>query len=130
MARRFGALNLLVGLLGFVGPLVRNDDDGLVNTAPGLFLGAVAVNGRHAALHVGYGLLGLAASRDAASARGYMGLGAAVFGTFAAVGWRVFGFERGVHLIAGFAVDWWGNLAHAVLAAFGLSVATGSDPGS
>lgn len=121
IVRRFAALNVLAGLLGLVGPAVwGNDDDGLINTEPGLFLGVVAVNGPHALLHVLFGGLGLLASRDAELAHKHMKLNAAFFGTFAAVGLRRFGFERGVHMIAGLAVDGWGNLGHAVVSAFSL----------
>ena len=125
--RAFGALHVLAGLLGFVGPAVEGNDDGLVNVDPGLFLGRVAVNGPHALLHVLIGILGLRASRDAGAARGYMGLNAAFFGAFAVMGWRKFGFERGVHWIGPFALDGWGNLGHGVLSAFGLGVYVGSE---
>lgn len=129
VARKFGALNVLAGLLGLVGPAVKgNDDGGLLNTKPGLFLGVVAVNGPHALLHVLFGALGVEASRDAASARQYMGFGAAFFGLFAAVGWRKFGFERGVHMIGGLAVDGWGNFGHALLSTFSLITVLRSDP--
>lgn len=127
-ARHYGALNLLAGLLGLVGPLVwENDDEGPVNVESGLFLGLIAVNGPHAALHALHGLHGLSASRDAESARRYMGLSAVFFAVFAAVGIRQFGFERGVHSIAGLAVDGWGNLGHLVLSAFGLWTLLGAD---
>lgn len=127
-ARRYGALNALAGLLGLVGPLVwHNDDDGPINVESGLFLGLIAVNGRHAALHALHGLHGLRASRDAESARRYVGLSAAFFAVFAAVGIRRFGFERGVHSIAGLAVDGWGNLGHLALSAFGLWTLLGDD---
>ncbi|MFC6826762.1 DUF4383 domain-containing protein [Halopelagius fulvigenes] len=120
VAREFAALNFAAGLLTMVGPTVENDDDGLVNTDPGLFLGAVAVNGRHSMLHVTYGAVGLLACRTEASARAYLGLGGVLFAGLFAAGWRAFGFERGVHLVMGMAMDGWGNLAHALLAAFGL----------
>lgn len=123
--RRFAVLHTFAGLLGLVGPAVEgNDDDGLVNTASGLFLGRVAVNGPHALLHVLVGLLGLRASRDADSARRYLLASSAFFGAFAAVGWRRFGFERGVHRIGVFAVDGWGNLGHAIISAAGLLLGT------
>lgn len=119
VARKFGALMVSVGLLSFVGPLVRdNNDDGLVNTEPGLVLGEFAINGPHSLLHVLVGLLGLRASRDSGSARKYMGFSAIFFGAFAVMGWRQFGFERGVHMIGGFAVDGWANLAHTVISVF------------
>lgn len=105
--------------------MTGNDDDGLVNTEPGLFLGTVAVNGPHALLHVLFGLAGLRASRDPDSARRYLLASGAFFGAFAAVGWRRFGFERGVHPIGIFAVDGWGNLGHAILSAIGWATAAG-----
>lgn len=115
-AYRLGVINALAGLLGLVGPLVwYNDDDGLVNAEPGLFLGLVAVNGPHAVLHVLNGSVGVLAGRGHGTARRYLQFSGAFWGTFAAVGWRSFGFERGVHMIAGLAVDRWGNLGHALL---------------
>lgn len=130
LVRPYAAGHVAAGLLGLVGPLVEGNDDRIVNVEPGLFLGAVAVNGRHAMLHVCYGLLGLPASRDRRTARGYLGLGAALFGALAAVGFRRAGFERGVHLVMGMAVDVWGTLAHAGLAALNLLavVRSGDDP--
>lgn len=122
--RRFGFVHAFAGLAGLVGPAVEgNDDDGLVNTEPGLFLGAVAVNGPHALLHVLWGLVGLHASRDEESARRHARLSAVLFGALAAAGWRRFGFERGVHRIGVLAVDGWGNLGHAVVSALGLRTA-------
>jgi hypothetical protein len=126
VAREFGALNFAAGLLALVGPAVENDDAGLVNTEPGMFLSSVAVNGRHAAVHVIYGALGLVACRSEASSRSYMGLGSVLFAGLAAMGWRAFGFERGVHMVRGMAVDGWGNLAHALLSLFGLRYVAGS----
>ena len=124
VVRRFGALHIFAGLLGLVGPAVEGNDDGLVNIAPGLFLGRVAVNGPHALLHVLVGLVGLRASRDADSARRYLLASSAFFGAFAAVGWRRFGFERGVHRIGVFAVDGWGNLGHTIISAASLMLGT------
>lgn len=119
---------LSIGILGFVGPAVwGNDNDGFVNIEPGLFLGEFAINGRHSVLHVLVGLLGLQASRDPEAARQYMGFGTLFFGTFAAIGWREFGFERGVHMIGGFALDVWSNVAHTLLAAFSFLTAIKPD---
>jgi hypothetical protein len=129
-ARRFGALNLVAGLLGFVGPLVWGNDDDLVNVAPGQFLGKIAVNGRHAAIHALYGALGLAMGRDEKSARRYMGLGALLFGVLSAAGWRSFAFEPGLHVMRGIAMDRWANVAHGVLAGICLSYTGRSDSDS
>lgn len=116
--RRFSALNVVAGVLGLVGPAVwENDDDGLINTEPGLFLGQIAVNGPHALIHVVYGIVGLGFARNAVSARRYMGFSALFWGAMAAMGWRAFGFERGVHVVMGLAVDGWGNVAHGLFSA-------------
>ena len=123
--RRFGTLNVLAGLLALVGPAVWGNDDGLVNVEPGLFLGEVAVNGPHAVLHLLLGALGVGASRDAESARTWAEFGALFFGTFAAVGWRRFGFERGIHMIGSLAVDGWGNLGHAAISGYCLGLVAG-----
>lgn len=126
--RKYGAFNALAGLIGLVGPLVLgNDDDGLVNTESGRFLGLVAVNGPHALLHAGHGLHGVFASRDPESARRYLRLSAAFFAIFAAVGWKRFGVEPGVHSIAGLAVDRWGNLGHTALSGIGLAALRRAD---
>lgn len=121
-AKRFSAVNVVVGLLGFVGPVIwGNDDDGLINTEPGLFLGEFAINGPHALVHVIYGLLGLAFVRDTASARRFMGSSALFWGAMAAMGWRAFGLERGVHMVMGLAIDGWANVGHALFSVFGLT---------
>ena len=127
VVQKFSAVHIFGGLLGFVGPAVWGNDDDFVNVEPGLFLGRVAVNGPHALLHVLFGVLGIRASRDAESARRYMGLNAAFFGALAAVGWRRFGFERGIHMMGGLAMDGWGNLGHLVISAFGLLAVLRSD---
>ena len=56
-----------------------------------------------------------------------MRFSAIFFGVFAAIGWRQFGFERGVHMIAGLAVDGWGNLDHILLSVFSLRTVIQSD---
>lgn len=126
IVRKVGLLHLLGGLLGLFGPAVKgNDDRGLINTEPGLFLGVVAVNGPHALLHVLFGAIGLRASRNADTARRYLRVSSVFFGVFAAIGWQRFGFERGVHRIGIFAVDGWGNLGHTLLSVFGFAISTG-----
>ena len=127
VVRKFAAVHIVGGLLGFVGPAVWGNDDDLVNVKPGLFLGRVAVNGPHALLHVLFGVLGVRASRDAELARRYMGLNTTFFAALAAVGWRRFGFERGIHVMGGLAMDGWGNVGHAVISAFGLFAVIRSD---
>ena len=127
VVRKFSAVHILGGLLGFVGPAVWGNDDDFVNVEPGLFLGRVAVNGPHALLHVLFGVLGVRASRNAESARQYMGLNAVFFAALAAVGWRRFGFERGIHMMGGFAMDGWGNLGHSVISAFSFFAVIRSD---
>lgn len=128
IVRKFGALMVSIGLLGFVGPAVwGNNDDGLVNIEPGLFLGEFAINGRHSLLHILVGWLASRASRDPEAARQYMGFGTLFFGAFAVIGWREFRFERGVHMIGGFALDVWSNVAHTVLAVFSFLTAILAD---
>ncbi|MFC7140633.1 DUF4383 domain-containing protein [Halosimplex aquaticum] len=126
-ARRYGAFNLVAGALGLVGPLVWGNDDDLINLGAGLFLGRIAVNSPHAALHAVHGLHGIRAGRDAESARRYMGVSGAFFALFAAVGIGKFGFERGVHHVAGLAVDGYGNAGHAVLSAFSVLALSRND---
>lgn len=121
VVRRFGAIHLFAGLLGLVGPAVwGNEDRGRITTDSGYFLGWIAVNGPHALMHVLIGLLGLGASREADSSRLYLLANGAFFGALAAVGWRRFGFERGVHPVGPLAVDGWGNLGHTIISAASL----------
>lgn len=116
----FGALNVAGGLLGLLGPAVwENDDDGLLNWETGRFLGLVVVNGPHATLHLVTGVLGLRAARDAGSSRRYAGLVTAFFGAMAAMGWRRFGFDPGVHEMGPVALDRWANVGHALVALLG-----------
>ena len=127
ITRTFSLVHILGGVLGFVGPAVWGNDDDFVNIKPGLFLGRVAVNGPHALVHVLFGVLGVRASRDAESARRYMGLNTVFFGVLAAVGWRRIGFERGIHTMGGLAMDEWGNPGHSVISALGFLAVIRSD---
>ena len=60
----FGAVYVVVGLLGFVGPLKTGDE-------PEKLLGIFAVNGAHNVVHLLVGLLGIAAATRHDSARLY-----------------------------------------------------------
>lgn len=122
-ARAFGELNLLIGLLGFLGPAVTGNDDRFVNLDPGHLLGVAAINWPHALLHVLYGVLGFEASESARSSRAYMGLGAVFWGAMAAMGWRATGFDRRIHVVMGLALDAGANVVHTVWVGVGLAVA-------
>jgi hypothetical protein len=66
----FGILFLLVGVAGFVPPLLQAPQGGAI--APGahhmLLLGMFPMNALHNAVHLGFGLWGLAASRSQSGA--------------------------------------------------------------
>ena len=129
VARRFGALNVLAGLLGFANPAVEGDGDrGPIAVTPGLFLGVIAVNAGHDLFHLPVGALGLRASRDAGSSRRYQGFSAALFGLFSAVVWRRWGFDREIHTIGGVAINGWANLGHTLRSAYSFLAAIRADP--
>ena len=117
----FAIVNLIIGVAGFIGPLVIGNDDGLININPGMLLGIVAINWLHATLHLTYGLLGLWAKSDAGRSRSYMGLGAVIFGLMAVMGILSFGFASGIYIIMGMAVDAQGNVIHIVWFLFTLA---------
>ena len=127
-ARGIGVLNALIGIIGFAGPAVKgNDDRGLINMKPGLFLGLVAVNAGHNLLHIMFGVLGVQASRNAESSYQYMGFCTAFFGLFSAAVWKEVKFDRDIHIIGGVAMNWWANLGHILLSAFSFLTVIQSD---
>ncbi|TWH17184.1 uncharacterized protein DUF4383 [Rhodococcus rhodochrous J45] len=76
-----GAVFLLVGILGFI-PGVTSDYDqlsGAGHHSEALLLGIFQVSILHNIVHLLFGVLGLAAARDAAMARSFLIIGGAIY---------------------------------------------------
>lgn len=116
----FAIVNLVIGVAGYIGPLVTGNDDGLININPGMLLGLVAINWLHAGVHLIYGLLGLWARSEVGRSRAYMGVGVALFGVMALMGTLSFGFEPGIHMVMGMSIDAQGNVIHLIWFLFAL----------
>ncbi len=75
-AQIFGLVYLLVGILGFIPPLLTGNIPGVIGPFSGLLLGLFAVNWLHNIAHIAIGAAGLASYRSAAGARSYaIGIG-------------------------------------------------------
>ena len=96
-AQVFGAVYLLVGIIGFVRPLLLGTlPAGVVGPLAGLLLGLFAVNWFHSLAHLLIGAAGLAAYRNHAAAKSYaLALGMAYAGLF------VFGLIFGLGFLGG-----------------------------
>lgn len=71
-AQVFGALYLLVGLTGFVPPLLLGGlPSGVLGPLDGLQLGVFAVNWFHSLTHAAIGVVGLAVYRSFSASRSY-----------------------------------------------------------
>ena len=77
-AQVFGAVYLLVGILGFVPPLLMGSLPGVIGPFSGLLLGLFAVNWFHSLAHLAIGAVGLAVHRSFSASRAYaLGIGVA-----------------------------------------------------
>ena len=82
-AQILGIVYLLVGLLGFVPPLLAGSLPGVLGPLKGLLLGLFAVNLLHSLTHLAIGILGLAVYRSFSGAKAYaLALGIAYAGLF------------------------------------------------
>ena len=70
-AQVFGAVYLLIGILGFVPPLLSGDVAGVLGPFNGLLLGIFPVNWIHNVAHLAIGAAGLATYRSVSGARSY-----------------------------------------------------------
>ncbi len=70
-AQVFGAIYLLVGILGFIPPLLVGVLPTVIGPFNGLLLGLFPVNWLHNLAHVGIGVAGLATFRNPLTARSY-----------------------------------------------------------
>lgn len=70
-AQIFGAIYVLVGILGFIPPLLSGDIAGVIGPFDGLLLGIFPVNWIHSVAHIAIGAAGLATYRSVSGARSY-----------------------------------------------------------
>src|SRR5919202_2413219 len=70
-AQIFGAIYLLVGVIGFIPPLLLGAVPGATGPFAGLLLGLFAVNWFHSLAHLAIGLAGLAVYRSFAGSKSY-----------------------------------------------------------
>lgn len=125
VAGSFAAVNVGIGALGSFGTAVRNDRDGLVNTAPGYLLGIAGTNGAHALVHLGVGAAGLAARRSERASVAYLRGVAVAFGLMAATGARKVRGREGLHDVKGMTVGRQSNWIHMAWAAIGATYSRG-----
>lgn len=129
----FGVANLLLGLMGFVGPLNPPPDgivaDSFITEGPGLLFGVLATNWAHSLIHIGFGLYGLLAVRGRAVVETYGWAVAAAFALLLALG--LLGVAGplairepdGTLLTLSVAVNGVGHGVHAVWALIGVGIA-------
>jgi hypothetical protein len=96
-AQIFGAVYVLVGIIGFIPPLLLGSlPAGVVGPLAGLLLGLFAVNWFHSLAHLLIGAAGLATYRNHTAAKSYaLALGVAYAGLF------VFGLIFGLNFLGG-----------------------------
>lgn len=120
MVRRFGAMHVLAGLLTLVEPAVT-DNDAMDSSTPNRGCSSTSSQSTGDTRYCTW--CSASSVWEPAGTQNWL---AGVSGrTRSSPGVRRrrlarFGSERGVHLIAGIAVDGWGNLGHTLLAAFSL----------
>ena len=125
-AQVFGAVYLLVGILGFIPPLLIGTVPGAVGPFAGLLIGLFAVNWFHSLAHLLIGAVGIAVYRSFSASRAYaFALGVAYGGLFL-VGIITGGVglgERGGLL----PLNGWDNVLHVLtaLVAFGAFFSAG-----
>ena len=119
-AQVFGAVYLLVGIMGFIPPLLaaKTPDSSFM----GLLIGLFYVTWFHSLAHLLIGAAGLAAYRSLAAAKAYtLAIGVAYAALF------VLGLIFGVTLLGGFLpLNGWDNILHllSALVAFGVYFAS------
>lgn len=86
-AQIFGAIYVLVGILGFIPPLLFEPSiANVVQPFTGFLLGIFAVNWIHSLAHIGIGAAGLATYRSVSGARSYSLAIGAVYGVLFLLG--------------------------------------------
>jgi hypothetical protein len=111
-ALTFGAILLIVGILGFI----ADSSFGTGSDVNGSDFIIFEVNGWHNIVHILSGLIGLAVFRNAAAARGYaLGFGAVYLVV------TIWGFITGDQVLWLIPVDTADNILHLLIAATGLA---------
>jgi hypothetical protein len=111
-AKVFGAIYLIVGILGFLPFLVVNDPAisaaAIGGPFTGLLINIFAVNWFHNLVHLLTGIAGLAVYRSSSASRAFASvLGVAYLALF------IFGLIWGLHFLAGLLpLNWWDNGLH------------------
>ncbi len=125
-AQVFGAIYLLVGILGFIPPLVMGP--GLSSPFRGLLLGLFAVSWLHSLAHLLIGVAGLATYRNPDAARAYALVVGVVYAVLFVLG-LIFGV---MFLGALLPLNGWDNALHLLTAliAFGAYFASREAPGT
>ncbi len=85
-AQIFGAVYILVGILGFIPPLLSGDVAGVIGPFDGLLLGIFPVNWIHSVAHLAIGAAGLASYRSVSGARSYSLAIGVVYGVLVLLG--------------------------------------------
>lgn len=113
-AQVFGAVYVLVGILGFIPPLLTAR--AVDSTFTGLLLGLFAVSWLHSAAHLLIGVAGLATYRNLASAKAYaLTIGVVYAALF------VLGLIFGVTFLGGLLpLNSWDNILHLLTALVAL----------
>jgi hypothetical protein len=118
-ARIFGIIFLLVGAAGFVPPLMQPPQGGAI--APGvhheLLLGMFPMNWLHNAVHIGFGLWGLVASRAQRQSLLYARIVAVAYAVMWLAGY-VPGLDDMFGILPLYGNDTWLHLLLAVVAAY------------
>ncbi len=127
-AQVFGAVYVLVGIVGFIPPLLLGSlPAGVVGPFAGLLLGLFAVNWAHSLAHILTGAVALATYRSHAAAKAFcLALGVAFVGLF------VVGLIFGLNFLGGlFPLNGADNVLHLLTAliAFGFYFASRGQEG-
>lgn len=118
-AMLFGIVFLAVGVLGFVPALVQPLHSGHPTVDPegGLLLGLFPVNAIHNAVHILFGLWGLAASRSLGGSVGYARAVAVIYAVLTVAGF-VPALADGFGMVPLYGNDIWLHGAIALIAAY------------
>ena len=121
-AQVFGIIYLLVGIIGFIPPLIIGPLPGAIGPLAGLLIGLFAINWFHSLAHLLIGAAGLASYRSPVGARSYaLALGVAYAALF------VLGLIFGIRFLGGLLpLNGWDHALHLLTAllAFGAYFAS------
>ena len=124
-AMTLGVISLIVGIAGFLSPLVVGGDPGLINTSPGLLFGFLGMNGVHAFVHLLVGIVGIAMARTVSNSRAFLWGAGIVFALLTLVG--IATNQPGLHTMMGMTVNTAVHWLHALLALAAFAVLYAGD---